>query len=238
MKKFLIALLFAPLTVFASESVHLDKAPVNLQDYASIQRGARIFSNYCLSCHSANYMRYSRLEDIGLTEKQIKDNLMFASDKVGSTMNIAMRPEDAKLWFGIAPPDLSVIARSRSPDWIYTYLRSFYRDDSRPTGWNNIVYDKVAMPDVLYGLQGQQMLLKDTAHSESGAAPQLVLAVPGQLSPADYNATVGDLVNYLTWMAEPGKIQRMELGVMVLLFLGLFFILTYYLKKEFWKDIH
>ncbi|MHB1677932.1 MAG: cytochrome c1 [Sulfuriferula sp.] len=237
MKKFLLALLFAPLTVFASEPVHLDKAPVNLQDYASIQRGAQVFTNYCLTCHSANYMRYIRLEDVGLTAHQIKDNLMFASDNLGGTMKIAMRPEDSKKWFGVAPPDLTVIARSRTPDWIYTYLRSFYRDDKRPTGWNNTVYANVAMPDVLYGLQGQQVL-KAPEHSGEGDKPELVLAVPGKLSAAEYNATVGDLVNYLTWMGEPGKIKRMELGVMVLLFLGLFFILTYYLKKEYWKDIH
>ena len=238
MKKFLlILLLFVPLSVLASESEHFDKAPVNLQDYASIQRGARIFTNYCLSCHSANYMRYETLQQVGLTQDQIKDNLMFTTKNIGNTMKIAMRPDDAKKWFGIAPPDLSVIARSRTPDWIYTYLRSFYRDDNRPTGWNNTVYPNVAMPDVLYGLQGQQ-ILKESAQGAADGKPELVLAVPGRLSPAEYNATVGDLVNYLTWMAEPDKIQHMELGVFVLLFLGLFFILTYYLKKEFWKDIH
>ncbi len=237
MKKFLIALLFAPLTVLASENVHLDKAPVNLQDYASLQRGARTFTNYCLTCHSANYMRYSRLQDIGLTKDQIKHNLMFASDAIGSRMTIAMRPDDAKKWFGMAPPDLTVEARSRTPDWIYTYLRSFYRDDKRPTGWNNTVFPNVAMPDVLYTLQGQQVL-KDAANGGNADQPELVLAVPGKMSAAEYNATVGDLVNYLAWMGEPGKIKRMELGVMVLLFLGVFFILAYYLKKEFWKDIH
>ena len=236
MKKFLIALLFAPLTVLASENVTLDKAPVNLQDYASLQRGARMFTNYCLTCHSANFMRYTRLQDIGLTKDQIKHNLMFATDAIGSRMTIAMRPEDSSKWFGIAPPDLTVEARARTPDWIYTYLRSFYRDDKTPTGWNNTVYPNVAMPDVLYTLQGQQVL-KKAAHGD-GDKSELVLAVPGTLSAAEYNATVGDLVNYLTWMGEPGKIKRMELGVMVLLFLGLFFILAYYLKKEFWKDIH
>lgn len=237
MKKLLLALLFAPLTVLASENVHLDKAPVNLQDYASLQRGARMFTNYCLTCHSANYMRYSRLQDIGLTKDQIKNNLMFATDAIGSRMTIAMRPDDAKKWFGMAPPDLTVIARSRTPDWIYTYLRSFYRDDKRPTGWNNTVFPNVAMPDVLYTLQGQQVL-KDAGHAEAEKTSELRLAVPGKLSAAEYDATVGDLVNYLTWMGEPAKIKRMELGVIVLLFLGLFFILAYYLKKEFWKDIH
>ncbi len=236
MKKFLLALLFAPLTAFASEHAHLDKAPINLEDYASIQRGAQLFTNYCLTCHSANAMRYSRLEDVGLTKEQIQSNLMFATDKVGNIMSIAMQPADSKIWFGAAPPDLSVISRSRSPDWLYTYLRSFYRDDSRPTGWNNTVFEKVGMPFVLYGLQGEQ-ILKESAHDEH-AKPTLELAKPGSLSPAEYNAAVGDLVNYLTWMGEPAKIKRMEIGIMVLLFLGLFFVLAYYLKQEYWKDIH
>lgn len=239
MKKFLLALLFAPLTAFASEHVHLDKAPVNLEDYASIQRGAKLFTNYCLSCHSANAMRYKRLEDVGLTADQIKNNLMFATDKVGNTMSISMSQADAKLWFGAVPPDLSVISRSRSPDWLYTYLRSFYRDDTRPTGWNNTVFEKVGMPFVLYGLQGEQ-ILKESANAEhdAHAKPELELVKPGSMTPAEYNAAVGDLVNYLTWMGEPAKIQRMEVGILVLLFLGLFFILAYYLKQEYWKDIH
>lgn len=236
MKKLLIALLFAPLTVFASdEGVYLDKAPVNLGDYPSIQRGAKIFTNYCLSCHSAEYMRYNRMVDIGLTKDQIKNNLMFTTNNVGDTMKIAMRPDDAKKWFGAAPPDLSVIARSRSPDWIYTYLRSFYLDDSRPTGWNNTVFDKVGMPHVLWTLQGEQVLKKA---GEDGEKPVFELVKHGELTPSEYDATVGDLVNYLTWMSEPAKMKRLETGVYVLLFLGLFFILTYYLKKEFWKDVH
>lgn len=236
MKKFLLALLFAPLIAFASEgNVHLDKAPVNLEDYASLQRGARIFTNYCLSCHSAAAMRYSRLEDIGLSKDQIKNNLMFASDNVGDTMTISMSPANAQAWFGAAPPDLSVEARARTPDWLYTYLRSFYLDDTRPTGWNNTVFEKVGMPHVLYALQGEQVLKKGAGEH---AQPQLELIKPGKLTPAEYNATVGDLVNYLTWMAEPAKTTRQELGIVVLLFLGVFFVLAYYLKKEFWKDIH
>ncbi len=236
MKKLLIALLFAPLTVFASdEGAYLDKAPVNLSDYPSIQRGAKIFTNYCLSCHSAEYMRYNRMVDIGLTKEQIKKNLMFATDNVGSTMKIAMRPDDAKKWFGVPPPDLSVIARSRTPDWIYTYLRSFYLDDSRPTGWNNTVFANVGMPHVLWTLQGEQVLKKSGV---DGSKPVFELVKQGKLTPVEYDATVGDLVNYLTWMSEPSKMKRLETGVYVLLFLGIFFILTYFLKKEFWKDVH
>lgn len=240
MKKFLIALLFAPLTAFASGGgVPLDKAPVNPNDYASLQRGAKVFTNYCLNCHSAAAMRYSRLTDIGLTEDQIKNNLLFAGDKVGETMAIAMTKKEAKEWFGAAPPDLSLIARSRDPDWLYTYLRSFYRDDSRPSGWNNTVFDKVGMPHVLWELQGEQVL-KAARHGEhdAHAKPQFELVKPGKMTQAEYNAMVGDLVNYLAWMGEPVKTTRMQLGIIVLLFLGFFFVLAYYLKKEFWKDIH
>lgn len=239
MKKFLLALLFVPLIAFGSEeSVHLDKAPVNLQDYASLQRGARIFTNYCLSCHSANAMRYSRLEDIGLSKDQIKNNLMFAATNVGDIMSISMSPENAKEWFGVPPPDLSVEARARTPDWLYTYLRSFYRDPSRPTGWNNTVFEKVGMPNVLWSLQGEQVLKKSADPHDEHAAPEFELVKAGKMTPIEYNAMVGDLVNYLTWMGEPIKTTRQELGIVVLLFLGVFFVLAYYLKKEFWKDIH
>jgi len=239
MKKFLLALLFVPLIAFGSEeSVHLAKAPVNLEDYASLQRGARIFTNYCLSCHSANAMRYSRLEDIGLSKDQIKNNLMFAAANVGDTMSISMSPENAKEWFGAAPPDLSVEARARTPDWLYTYLRGFYLDPSRPTGWNNTVFEKVGMPNVLWSLQGEQVLKKGADPHDEHAAPEFELVKAGKMTPIEYNAMVGDLVNYLTWMGEPIKTTRQELGIVVLLFLGVFFVLAYYLKKEFWKDIH
>jgi len=156
-KTLLFILLAAPVAALAAggHSVPLDKAPVNLSDNESLQRGARMFVNYCLNCHSAGYMRYSRLQDIGLTEDQIKENLMFATEKPGETMEIAMAKRDAKTWFGATPPDLTVISRSRGADWLYTYLRTFYRDDSRPTGWNNLVFDKVGMPHVMWDLQGE-----------------------------------------------------------------------------------
>ncbi|MFN3397546.1 MAG: cytochrome c1, partial [Sulfurimicrobium sp.] len=157
-KKLLLLVLAAPVVALANEGLHLDKAPYNLNDKASLQRGAKTFVNYCLSCHSASYMRYNRLQDIGLTNDQIKDNLMFAADKVGETMTVAMRSKEAKVWFGAVPPDLTVIARSRGADYLYTYLRGFYRDNTRPTGWNNTVFDKVGMPHVLFGQQGEQEL--------------------------------------------------------------------------------
>jgi ubiquinol-cytochrome c reductase cytochrome c1 subunit len=238
MKKFLaILLLVAPLAAFASGAgVHLDKAPVNLNDNASMQRGARLFVNYCLSCHSASYMRYNRLQDIGLTEEQIKNNLMFASEKTGQTMNVAMNKVEAKEWFGATPPDLTVIARSRGADWLYTYLRGFYRDDTRPTGWNNTVFDKVGMPHVLYQLQGEQeMRVEKHGEHESKI---LELVKPGKMSKAEYDVAAADLVNYLVYMGEPTQQLRKKLGIVVLLFLGIFFVFAYYLKKEYWTDIH
>ena len=235
MKKFLFALaLLLPLMAVANEGVKLDHAPIDPNNQASLQRGAKVFVNYCLNCHSAAYMRYNRLQDIGLSEAQIKANLLFADQKVGDTMTVAMNKADGKVWFGAAPPDLSVEARARGADWLYSYLRSFYRDDTRPTGWNNLVFDKVAMPHVLWQLQGQQVLKVDETTGEHS----LVLDKKGTMSPAEYNQTVADLVNYLVFMAEPFKQHDKQLGLLVLAFLGLLLVLTYYLKKEFWKDIH
>ena len=242
MKKLLLAACFlaTPLLAVASGEAALDHAPINLNDRASLQRGAKLFVNYCLNCHSANYMRYNRLRDIGLSEQQIKDNLLFTADKVGETMQVAMSPKEAKGWFGAAPPDLSVEARARGADWLYSYLRGFYRDDTRPTGWNNTVYDKVAMPHALWQLQGEQVLKAEEsgAHDNQAQTHQLVLAKPGMLSPAQYDAAVADLVNYLVFMGEPAQTKRLRLGLIVLLFLGVLFVLAYYLKKEYWKDVH
>jgi ubiquinol-cytochrome c reductase cytochrome c1 subunit len=238
---FVVLMLTLPAHAMASEEVHLDKAPINLNNQESLQRGARLFVNYCLNCHSANYMRYNRLVDIGLSEEQIKNNLMFASDKTGNTMTVNMSKADAKVWFGVAPPDLTVEARARSADWIYTYLRGFYRDDSRATGWNNVAFANVGMPHVLWDLQGQQVLKKEEHIDASGVKTEthrLVLDKPGSMTPAEYDAAVADLVNYMVFMAEPGQMQRKKLGVFVLLFLGLLFVVSYYLKKEFWKDVH
>ena len=228
---FLTFLLLAFLSILASanEMAIGVTAPIDATDYASLQRGAKIFVNNCLNCHSANYMRYNRLKDIGLTEQQIKDNLLFAGEKVGDTMKVAMNPKDAKKWFGVAPPDLSVEVRARGADWVYAYLRGFYRDETRPTGWNNTVYDKVAMPHVLYELQGEQILNHETH--------KLELVKLGKLSPEEYNNFVGDLTNFMAYMAEPGKQQRRHLGWYALLFLGVLLVLAKKLKNEYWKDI-
>lgn len=237
LKNFLFLLAAAPVLAFATTTVHLDKAPVNLADQDSLQRGARMFVNYCLNCHSAGSMRYSRLQDLGLTEDQIKDNLMFAAEKPGETMKVGMTKSDGKTWFGATPPDLSVIARSRGADWLYTYLRGFYRDETRATGWNNTVFDKVGMPHVLWNLQGEMVpVMKKVGEHE--VIERLELVKPGSVTLAEYDAMVGDLVNYLVWMGEPAQLQRKQLGLIVLAFLAVFFVVAYYLKKEFWKDIH
>jgi ubiquinol-cytochrome c reductase cytochrome c1 subunit len=243
MIKLFAALALAPALALASgHDVRLDKAPIDLANQASLQRGARMFVNYCLNCHSASYMRYSRLQDLGLSENQIKENLLFTREKPGETMAVAMTKKDAKEWFGANPPDLSVIARSRGPDWLYTYLRSFYRDDTRPTGWNNVVFEKVGMPHVMATLQGEQIAHYRTEKEANGEEKRVFdrfeLIKAGTVSLAEYDAMVGDLVNYLAWMGEPAKEKRMITGVFVLLFLGMFFIVAYYLKKEFWRDIH
>jgi ubiquinol-cytochrome c reductase cytochrome c1 subunit len=242
MKKLILLLaLLVSGAALANEGAHLDKAPIDPANQASLQRGVKLFANYCLGCHSAAYMRYNRLRDIGLTDEQIKENLIFTGAKVGDTMQSAMNPQESKKWFGVTPPDLSVIARSRTPDWLYTYLRSFYRDASRPSGWNNTVFPNVGMPHALWQLQGEQEL--KTADVVDGQENKtevhtLVLAKKGTLSPLEYDAAVADLVNYLAYMAEPVKAQRLQLGWFVLLFLGLFFVVALKLKKEFWKDVH
>lgn len=239
-KKLLFVLLLAPGIACAAQQVRLDRAQINERDVISVQRGARHFVNYCLNCHAASYMRYSRLTDLGLTEQQIKEYLILTGAKVGDTMTVAMTAQDARDWFGAAPPDLSVIARARGADWLYTYLRSFYRDDTRPTGWNNLVFDKVGMPHVLYQLQGEQVLQIKTSTDSEGrthVAGHLVLDKPGSLTAPQYNAFVADLVNYLVYMAEPAKGTRIQIGIVVLFFLAFFFVLVLALKKEYWKDI-
>lgn len=244
MKSFFAALLMVPALAFASGAeVHLDKAPNVQGDNAALQNGARLFVNYCQTCHGASFIRYEKLMEIGLSEQQIKDNLMFTSDKIGDTMKIAMRPDEAKKWFGATPPDLTLIARARASadgsgaDWLYTYLRSFYKDDARPTGWNNVVFANVGMPNVLWQLQGVQAL--ETVKEESGKEHhKLVLVEPGQLTPEQFDKQVADLVGFLVWMGEPGAGYRKMVGIGVLIFLAVLFVSAYALKKNYWKDIH
>lgn len=245
----------------AQESgLRLLRAPVNRLDDESLQRGARNFVNYCLTCHSARYMRYNRLTDLGLTETQIADNLMFAGDKVGQTMTVAMTPAQGKAWFGNPPPDLSVEARIRGRDWLYSYLLGFYRDDSTATGWNNLVFPNVGMPNVLWEVSGQNKLVKteyedhekataaaiavkglSALEQEKGATFAVLSVAPdkaGTMTRTQYEGFVTDLVNYMDYMAEPVRNTRIHLGILVLLFLGLFFVFAYALKREYWKDLH
>ncbi len=245
MKKTLagLILLVAPALAAAAEGeVALDHAPVDLHDKASLQRGAQIFVNHCLNCHQAAAMRYGRLTDLGLTEKEIKDNLLFTSDKVGATMTTPMDPKIAKAAFAVVPPDLTLVGRSRGADWLYTYLRSFYRDPASKSGWNNLVFPNVAMPHVLWDKQGEQALQVTTRTDKFTGdrieSRKLVIEQPGSMSPLEYDRYVGDLVNYLAYMAEPAQTSRKQWGIVVLFFLAGYFVLTLLLKREYWKDVH
>jgi ubiquinol-cytochrome c reductase cytochrome c1 subunit len=256
-KKILLALLVALGTLgtlgvarAAGGGVALDRFPTDrVNNLAALQRGARVFVNYCLNCHSAAYMRYNRMKDIGLTDEQIEKNLMFAGRKVGDTMTVTMNPVQAKDWFGAAPPDLTVIARSRASengsgaDYLYTYMRTFYRDPATTTGWNNLVFPSVAMPHVLWELQGQQRAV--FAEEKDAHDPQKVVHVfkgfepvtAGTLSKEEYNETVADLVAFLQWMGEPHQASRVRIGVFVLLFLALFTVIAWRLNAAYWKDV-
>jgi ubiquinol-cytochrome c reductase cytochrome c1 subunit len=246
MKKILTTLLMTlvpALGLAAGGGVHLDKADVDLHNQASLQNGAKLFVNYCLSCHSAAYMRYSRMgQDLGLSEDQVRDNLMFAAEKTGETMTIAMPANDAKKWFGTKIPDLTVIARARGADWLYTYLRTFYLDASRPLGVNNVTFKDVGMPHVLWELEGLKQPVYETYKDHDGNDAKRIVGFemvqPGKMSPAEYDNAVRDLVNFMVYMGEPAKLSRYSIGVWVLLFLGLLFVVSYAMKKEFWKDIH
>lgn len=242
-KRLLAAALFAPaLALAAGPSAPLDTAPVTT-DRASLQHGAKLFVNYCLNCHSASFLRYNKLTEIGLTEDQIRDNLMFAGERVGDLMKIAMRPAESKVWFGAAPPDLTLIARQRAgigfsgADWLYTYMRQFYRDPERPTGWNNLVFENVGMPHVFWQLQGEQ-IAQFADNGDGTTTASLELVKPGLMSPAEYDEAVADLVSFLVWMGEPVAEKRKTIGVFVLIFLAGFTVLAYALKKNYWKDIH
>jgi len=230
MKKIILSIILGiiiPSMTLASEDARLMKAKINLDDQESLQRGARNFINYCLNCHSASYMRYNRLNDIGLSNEEIKKNLLFTTDKVGELMNISMDPVEAKKWFGANPPNLTVTARSRGKDWIYSYLRTFYTDESRSLGWNNLIYPNAAMPHVLWELQGTQELIDG----------KLELVKPGLLSKQEYDQFVLDTTNYMVFMSEPVKLIRQKIGYFVIGFLLVLLVLVINLKREFWKDI-
>ena len=223
-----------------------DKAPNKTTDLGSLQNGAKLFVNYCLNCHSAAYMRYTRLADIGLTQQQIKDNLLFTTDKVGEVMKSNLDPKQGKDWFGANPPDLTVVARSRSghggsgSDYLYTYLRSYYRDETKPTGWNNLAFPNVGMPNPLWELQGERAPVYEV-REEHGHAVHIFKGwqqvKPGSMTPLQYDQAVGDLVNYLQWMSEPDQNTRVRIGVWVLLFLTVFTFFAWRLNAAYWKDV-
>jgi ubiquinol-cytochrome c reductase cytochrome c1 subunit len=241
----LAALLAFSVAAVASEAAHdvVEPARNDITNVASLQRGARNFVNYCMGCHSARYVRYGRLgQDLGLSEQQVIDNLMFTGERIHDTMKISMRPEDAARWFGTTPPDLSLIARSRGPDYIYSFLKSFYLDPSRPTGVNNRVMPQTAMPDVLWELQGlQEAVYEGESDAEHNAVhkrfKEFRSVRPGTLQPKEYDDFVRDTVNFLVYIGEPMQLERRSIGLRVLAFLLVFFLFAYFLKKEYWKDV-
>lgn len=277
----LLAAVYAALLIGSTPSLaaggpatRMERITTDPRDVESLQRGAKLFVNYCLNCHGAKYMRYQGLVDLGLTEQQITENLIFTgrfealSDgsmryvtaKVGDTMQSAMPPGQAKNWFGVQPPDLSVETRVRGTQWLYNYLLGFYRDDQSVTGWNNLVFQNVAMPHALWELSGANRLVtaeyatRDEAEGAAIAAKALAVVEPGadhkylvktlaidqkgSMSPAEYRAAIGDLVNFMDYVAEPSKLARTRIGLVVLLFLGVLFVFAYWLKREYWKDVH
>lgn len=253
MKKLILSLLaslaFVTGAHAAAGGIAWDRFPTQkATDLAALQNGAKLFVNYCLNCHSAAFMRYNRMRDIGLTEEQIKGSLMFATDKVGDLMKVSLDPRDAKAWFGAVPPDLTVIARSRSAagmgsgaDYLYTYLRTYYRDDTKITGWNNLVFPSVGMPHVLWELQGERRPVFDK-RSEHGHEVEVFTGrweqvEPGTMTTQQYDEAVGDLVAFLHWMGEPMRGDRVRIGVFVLVFLAVFTVIAWRLNAAYWKNI-
>lgn len=233
---------------------NLDPAPVKVNDLASLQNGAKLFVNYCLSCHSASYARYNRVaKDLQIPESLLKENLMFTTEKTGDLMETTMPAEDSKRWFGVTPPDLTLVSRVRKPDWVYTYLRAFYLDESSPSGWNNSLFQNVAMPHALYELQGVQRYLgkveksdKSEGHHVDEAESDLIivgdakfeLVHPGKLTPEEFDEAMLDLTAFLVYLAEPAVMQRKTIGVFTIGFLIILMMLAYLLKKEYWRDVH
>jgi ubiquinol-cytochrome c reductase cytochrome c1 subunit len=250
MKKLILTLIAALGIVTGAHAaeggIPWDKAPNRTNDLAALQNGAKLFVNYCLNCHSAAFMRYNRLQDIGLSEQQIKDNLLFTTDKVGETMKANIDPRQAKEWFGTIPPDLTLVARSRAghggtgADYLYTYLRTFYRDDTKATGWNNLAFPAVAMPHVLWELQGERRPIFDKVESHGHEVEVFKgweQLTPGTMTPMQFDQEMGDLVSYLQWMAEPAQNTRIRVGVWVLLFLVMAVVFVWRLNASYWKDV-
>lgn len=244
MKKLLsaVALLASSLAMAAGPSIPLDKAPIDLRDKASLQNGAKLYQNYCLGCHQMQYQRYSRtFKDLGIPEDLGMEHLMFTGEKVGDHITNSMPAEYAENSFGVLPPDLTNVARVRGANWLYTYLRTFYVDESRPFGVNNKVFPTVGMPHVLQELQGVPYRAHETRLVD-GQPTEVYVGIrtdgSGELSSEEYDRAVADLVNYLVYTGEPTKLESHALGTKVLIFVFIFFVLAYFLKKEYWKDVH
>ena len=250
MKKLMVGLfiLLLPTLGLAAGGVVLDPMTPDHTDKASLQRGATTFTNYCMGCHSAEYARYKRVaDDLEIPVALYEENLIFTGAKIGELMNISMNPSMAASWFGNAPPDLTLVSRLRGESWIYSYLRGFYKDESRPFGVNNVVFDSVGMPHVLVELQGLCATKPSIGHKASvdplsglvrnGGACQ-DYALEGSMSPAEFDGAMYDLTNFLSYMGDPVKVERERLGVFVLIFIAIFFVFAYLLNREYWKDVH
>lgn len=241
---FALLLALVPLAARAQdEGVKLQAANVDVSNTASLQRGAKFFVNYCMGCHSAQYVRYNRVgHDLHLSDPQLESYLMFGGGKVTDTMMSAMPQADAVKWFGVAPPDLSLESRIRGDDWIYTYLKSFYLDPKSATGVNNTVFPHVAMPDVLWELQGTQRAVFTTVRNPDGSSYQVFdhfeQVTPGKMTPAEFDKAARDITNFLAYMGDPVKLTSLTLGLRVIGFLVVFFIIAYLLKREIWKKVH
>ncbi|HLV17756.1 MAG TPA: cytochrome c1 [Pseudomonas sp.] len=259
MKKLFAALMFSvlPLTAMAAgPAIPLDKVDIDLTDKAAMQDGLKTFTNYCMGCHSAKFQRYERVaNDLGIPEEVMMENIVFTDAKIGDHMKIGMQPADAKVWFGAAPPDLTLVARVRGTDWLYTYLRTFYEDPSRPLGANNLVFPNVGMPNVLSDLQGRQVMgckqvqvvengkkvfdpLTGTPVTEEACDQLTIVPGTGKQTEAEFDETVKNLVTFLAYSANPVKLESQRIGTYVLLFLAFFFVVAYLLKREYWKDVH
>ena len=255
MKKKLITLFLLCMPVMAMASsggFKLEKADINLENKQSLRHGAKLFVNYCLSCHSASYMRYNRMaSDLGLSEKQVTEKMMFIADfdkldqgepkKIGDLMTVAMQKKDAKAFFGTEVPDLTVVSRARGADWLYTYLTTFYADEKRPFGVNNAVFSNVGMPHVLWQLQGmkKKVTVKEKdSHGHEVEHVKFETITEGTMSDVEFKHAMNDLVNFMVYMGEPIKLERQRIGIFVMFFLAFMFVLSYLLKKEYWNDIH
>lgn len=243
-KKLLFGLVAAlPLMAMQATAITLDKVPRKTTDLVSLQHGAKVFVNYCLGCHSASFMRYTKLQELGLTQQEIEDNLLLATDDIGTTMTSPIDPEKAKSWFGANPPDLTVIARALSgsggsgADYVYTLLRTYYRDPVRPTGWNNLTFPNIGMPHPLWELEGEREPVFSGESDKQVFTGRWTQVTPGTLSQTEYEETVADLANYLAWMGEPAQNKRIAIGVWVLIFLFIFTLIAWRLNASYWKDV-